>query len=90
VKLLVVPVIAFLGWMVVSISTLKLICTNQTLTVVEVGGCHSDRNGGGSCGAMLSDGSYARLNAPVKGEVIVQCAKSTWFGEIGTSYERAN
>jgi len=52
----------------------KKICSTEVLTVTKVGGCHSDRYGLGSCGAILSDGSYTHLTAPVEGLKVNRCS----------------
>lgn len=58
-------------------ATNKLICEDQVYTVTQVGGCHSDRDGGGSCGTMLDNTTYVRLTAPVIGERVQKC-KNTY------------
>jgi hypothetical protein len=67
----------------------KTTCENKVLTVAEVGGCVSDLYGNGSCGAMLDDGTYARLIEPVKGEKIHRCI-TKYIDSVKTSYVRAD
>lgn len=85
----IIPLFTVIGFIIYDTAGSSKVCDDKILTVTEVGGCHSDRYGNGSCGVILNDGTYARLTAPVKGEKIVRYHYYDRNGkEYNTNYEK--